>query len=87
VAFLVDDILLSPVKLVKWLGEEVHKYIEEERTDEGKIQEGLMELQLLYEMEEITEEEYQKKEAQLLERLSAIRKYKEKEERGILRKK
>lgn len=84
-AFLVDDILLAPVKLVKWLGEEVQKYIEEEMTDEGKIQEGLMELQLLYEMEEINTKEYQKKEAQLLERLSAIRKYKEKEGRGILK--
>ena len=85
-AFLIDDILLFPVKGVKWIAEEVQKFAEEEMTDEGKIQEELMELQLRLEMEEISEEEYQKKEAEIMKRLNAIRKYKEKEGQGILKK-
>jgi len=82
--------LLFPVKGVKWIAEEVQKFAEEEMTDEGKVQEELMELQLLLEMEEISEEEYQKKEAEIMKRLDVIRKYKEEKEegeRGILRKK
>jgi len=85
-AFLIDDVLLFPVYMTKWISGELQKMAEGERTDEGKVQEELMELQLLYEMEEISEEEYEKKENQLMARLEAIRKYKEKGEQGILRK-
>ena len=87
-AFLIDDILLSPVSAVAWLGKQVQKQIEEERTNEGKIQEELMELQLLYEMEEITKEEYKEKETEIMQRLEAVRKYKEEKEgseRGVLK--
>ena len=87
-AFLIDDILFAPVSLVTWLGKQVQKQIEEERTDEGKIQEELMELQLLYEMEEITKKEYKEKETEIMQRLEAIRKYKEEKEgseRGVLK--
>lgn len=87
-AFLIDDILLAPVSLVNWFGKQVQKYVEEEWTDEGKIQEELMELQLLYEMEEITKEEYKEKETEIMQRLEAIRKYKEEKEgseRGVLK--
>lgn len=84
-AFLIDDILLNPII---WVAKQVQKRVEEERTDEGKIQEELMELQLLYEMEEITKEEYKEKETEIMQRLEAIRKYKEEKEgseRGVLK--
>lgn len=76
-AFLVDDILLSPITLIKWIAEKIKEAAEEEMTDESKVQGEILELQMLYEMGEIAEEEYQKKEAKLMERLEAIRKYKE----------
>lgn len=76
-AFLVDDILLSPITLIKWIAEKIKEAAEEEMTDESKVQGEILELQMLYEIDEITEEEYQKKEAKLMERLEAIRKYKE----------
>ncbi|PIQ95046.1 MAG: gas vesicle protein GvpG [Nitrospirae bacterium CG11_big_fil_rev_8_21_14_0_20_41_14] len=75
--FLIDDILLAPIKGVVWLGEKVNEVVEKELYDEGRIKKELMALQLKFELDEINEEEYKKQEKKLLERLEAIRKYKE----------
>jgi len=75
--FIIDDILLSPLKGIIWLGEKIKEMTEAELTDESKVHEELLELQMRFEMDEITEEEYQKKEEELIQRLEAIRKYKE----------
>ena len=77
--FLIDDILLSPLKGVIWLGEKLNELVEKEFSDEGRIKEKLMEVQLKFELDEISEEEYNKQEKELLERLDAIRKAKEEE--------
>jgi len=74
---LIDDIILSPVKLVIWLGEKINDVVEKEMSDDGKIKEQLMALQLRFELDEISEEEYNKQENELLARLEAIRKAKE----------
>lgn len=68
---------LIPIKGVVWIGEKLKEKAEAELTDESKVQEELLELQMRFEMDEITEEEYKKKEAKLMEKLEAIRKYKE----------
>jgi len=75
--FLIDDILLAPLKGVIWIGEKLNEIAEKEFSDEGRIKEKLMELQLKFEMDEISEEEYNRQEKELLERLNAIRKAKE----------
>ena len=77
--FLIDDILLAPLKGVIWIGEKINAVSEKEFSDEGLIKEKLMELQLRFELDEISEEEYEKHEKELLERLDAIRKAKEEE--------
>lgn len=77
--FLIDDILLAPLKGVIWLGKKINEVAEKEVSDEGRIKEKLMELQLKFELDEISEEEYNKQEKELLERLDAIRKAKEEE--------
>jgi len=71
--FLIDSILLAPVKGVIWLGKMINEAVEKETSDEGVIKEKLMELQLQFELDEISEEEYNKKEKELLERLDIIR--------------
>ena len=76
-AFIIDDILFSPVKLTVWLGNKLRESAYQEMTDEGKIHEELLQLQMRYEMEEISEETYEKEEARLMERLDAIREMKE----------
>jgi len=71
--FLIDDILLAPLKGIVWLGKKVEDITEKELYDEGGIKEKLMELQLKFELDEISEEEYDKQEKELLARLEAIR--------------
>lgn len=75
--FLIDDILLAPLKGVIWIGEKLNELVEKEFSDEGRIKEKLMELQLRFELDQISEEEYNRQEKELLERLDAIRKTKE----------
>lgn len=75
--FLIDDILLAPLNGVLWLGKKINEAAEKEFSDEGLIKEKLMQAQLRFEMDEISEEEYNKQEAELLARLDAIRKAKE----------
>ncbi|NQS89539.1 gas vesicle protein GvpG [Patescibacteria group bacterium] len=75
--FLLDDIFLAPLHGIVWLGKKINEVVEKEMSDEGLIKERLMQLQLRFEMDEITEEEYKKEEDKILARLDAIRKAKE----------
>ncbi len=77
--FLIDDIFLAPLKGVIWLGKKINEVIEKEISDEGRIKEKLMELQLKFELDQISEEEYNGQEKELLARLDAVRKAKEEE--------
>ncbi len=77
--FIIDDILLAPLNGIIWLGKKINEVAEKEFSDEGLIKEKLMELQLKFELDQISEEEYNRREKELLERLDAIRKAKEEE--------
>ncbi|MBI2336725.1 MAG: gas vesicle protein GvpG [Deltaproteobacteria bacterium] len=70
--FLLDDLLLAPIKGVKWLGEKLRTMADKELFDPDKIQEELMTLQAKLDMGEIAEQEYEAKEVELLKRLSEI---------------
>ena len=73
-AFLIDDILLAPIKGIVWLGEKVRDMALEELEDTPeKLQRELLDLQMTFETEEITEAEYQKKEKDILERLEVLK--------------
>ena len=80
--FLIDDLLLAPLKGVIWLGKKVNEMVEREVSDEGRVKEELMELQLRFELDEITEDEYNKQESELLARLDEIRRAKEEVSNG-----
>jgi len=75
--FLIDDILLSPLNGIIWLAKKIDGIVEKEFSDEGLIKEKLMELQMRFELDEISEKEYNKQETEILARLDAIRKAKE----------
>lgn len=68
--FLIDDILLAPLNAVVWLGKKLNDVAVNEFSHEGNIKEKLMELQLRFELDEISEEELIKQENELLERLN-----------------
>jgi len=76
-ALIVDDILFFPLKFTVWLGNKLRESAYEDMTDESKVHEELLQLQMRYEMEEIDDVAYEKKESQLMERLEAIREMKE----------
>lgn len=71
--FLIDSILLAPLKGIIFIAEKVNEVIKKETSDEGTIKERLMALQLKFEMDEIDEEEYDKREDEMLKLLENIR--------------
>ncbi len=86
-AFLIDDILLSPVKGVIWIAKKVREMALEELEDTPeKLQRELLDLQMALEAEQITEAEYQKKEKDILERLEALKEKTKSKEKGKVEK-
>jgi hypothetical protein len=70
---LVDDILFSPIKGINWIFKEVHKLAEDELSGESdRIRESLVELYMQLEADQITEEEFDRQESDLLDRLDAL---------------
>lgn len=66
---LIDDILLLPVKGFFGIFKKIQEMVEQELSDENYIRERLMELQLHYELDEISDEEYNRREKELMQRL------------------
>lgn len=75
--FIIDDIVLAPLKGIIFIGNKIDELIQKEISDEGRIKERLMELQLKFELDEITTEEYDQREAELLDMIEKIRANKE----------
>lgn len=71
------DILTLPVlgapRMVYWLAKKIAEEAEREAFDEGRLQGELMDLQMRYELGEVSDEEFSHREAILLERLNTIR--------------
>ena len=70
---LVDDLLALPFKGLFGILQKISEMADREFTDEAYIQGQLLELQLLYEMDEIGEEEYDREAAEWEARLNAVR--------------
>jgi hypothetical protein len=74
--FLIDDLLLAPLlgplKGIVWLGRKINDVVENEFYNEDHIREELIELQMRLELDQISEEEYNSRERELLERLDAL---------------
>jgi len=76
--FLIDDVLLSPAKGMFYIFKQIHKAAEEEFLDEENVSAELSELYMMLETGKITEEEFNKRESELLNRLEQIEEYKKK---------
>ncbi len=71
--FLVDDILMAPFKGVLWVFEEIHKAAKQERQNESEsITAELQKLYMLLESGSISEDEFDERESQLLDRLDSL---------------
>jgi hypothetical protein len=71
--FLIDDLLLAPVNGFKFILSQVQKMADQELNDDSAIKDQLLELQMRYELEEISDEEFKAREAELFARLRAIK--------------
>jgi hypothetical protein len=71
--FLIDDLLLAPVTGFKFILGQIQKIADRELNDDTLIKEQLLELQMRLELDEVSEEEYAEREAELFARLRVIR--------------
>lgn len=71
--FLIDDLLLAPVNGFKFILGQIQKLADQELNDDTVIKEQLLELEMRRELEEISDEEYKEREAELFARLRVIR--------------
>lgn len=74
---LLDSILLAPVIGPYWIAKKVHEMAMEEFLDEDGAREKLKELYTSFEEGKITEEEFERQEEELVERVEQIMSYKE----------
>ena len=76
--FLVDDLLMSPVKGVLWVFKEIHKAAQQELAGEAEaITAALSELYMNLDTGQITEKEFSTQEKALLDRLDRLQGQKE----------
>ncbi len=71
--FFIDDLLLAPVNGFKFILRQIQQIADRELNDDTVIKEQLLELQMRLELEEISEEEYREREAELFARLRVIK--------------
>jgi hypothetical protein len=76
-AFLIDDILLlpitGPIAGVRWVLRQIQKMADEEMNNDQVWKERLIELRMMLETGEITEEQYGPEEAKVFQALRDIR--------------
>jgi hypothetical protein len=74
---LLDSILLAPVKGPYFIAKKIHEMAMEEFLDEDGVREELRELYILLETGRISEEEFERREEELVQRLEEIESYRE----------
>ena len=71
--FLIDDVLLAPMKGILWVFQEIHDAAQEDQAGESdRITAQLSELYMKLETGQITEEQFDAQEKVLLDRLDRI---------------
>jgi hypothetical protein len=69
--------ITGPVAGIKWSLGKVQQVVEEELTDDSSVKQELMELQMQLELGDIDDEEYARREAELMARLREVRAWRE----------
>ena len=69
--------ITGPVAGIKWSLGKVQTVVEQELTDDTPIKQELMELQMQLELGDIDDEEYVRREADIMRRLREVREWRE----------
>jgi hypothetical protein len=67
----------GPVAGIKWSLGKVQQVVEDEITDDAPVKQELMELQMQLELGDIDDDEYVRREAEIMARLREVRAWKE----------
>ena len=71
---IIDDLLIwLPAKGLMAVFKKIHELAEAELNDESKLKEQLLRFQTMFELDQISEGEYQKQEDEIMARLNEIR--------------
>src|ERR1044071_3094502 len=73
----------GPVAGIKWSLGKVQSVVDEELTDDTPIKQELMELQLHLELGDIDDDEYVRREAEVMVRLREVRAWRERLGKGV----
>lgn len=76
-AFLIDDILLAPFKGLQFIAKRIQEAAQEELLDEEAVRGDLTTLYMQLETGKITEDEFEQRENELVEKLEEIEEYKD----------
>ncbi|CDQ19170.1 Gas vesicle protein G [Halobacillus karajensis] len=71
---MIHKLFTSPIHLIKKVGEHVKDEVDKEMYDLEHIQKKLVQLQMMYELDEITKEHYEQQEEELLLRYEIAKK-------------
>jgi Gas vesicle protein G len=69
---------LGPVWGTKWTLEKVDRVVRDQLTDDTPVKEDLMALQMQLELGEIDDDEYVRREAEIMQRFREVREWREK---------
>jgi len=75
--------ITGPVAGIRWSLNKVAQVVDEELTDDSSIKNELMELQMQLELGDIDDDEYVRREADLMARLREVRAWREKLGKGV----
>jgi gas vesicle protein GvpG len=75
--------VMGPVAGIQWTLRKVAQVVDEELTDDSAIKQELMELQMQLELGDIDDEEYVRREAELMVRLRNVRAWRERLGKGV----
>jgi hypothetical protein len=73
----------GPVAGIRWSLRKVAQVVDEELTDDSTIKQELMELQMQLELGDIDDDEYVRREADLMARLREVRAWRERLGKGV----
>jgi len=73
----------GPIAGIRWTLSKIGQVVDEELTDDSAIKQELMELQMQLELGDIDDEEYVRREAEVMARLRDVRAWRERLGKGV----